>query len=245
MKLAKLKLANPLFYPLPVLVGSVALVAGVRFAKLPSAVMLPVAGAIATFGAAIRKAQEPEAFNLQNPALENDLHAVQQQAKILAAKAEDLRTEAARLLTHSAQVDLLAAIQFACDRASELPAKITQLAHRMQGSDSLLSVSDLEKQLATVEAKLRGSSGIMRQQLSKLADSLKHNIQLAQEGQDSRQIQIASLSTLILDAAGVLQKLQNTIRSSDLTDTQQTLELESLSDQLRLFQENVDLLVER
>jgi hypothetical protein len=245
MKRVKLKLANPFFYPLPMLVGSVALVVGVRFAKLPSAVMLPVAGAIATLGAAIRKAQEPETFNLQNLALENDLHTLQQQAKILAAKAEDLRIEAARLLTASAQVDLLAAIQFACDRAGELPAKITQLAKRMQGSDSLLSSSDLEKQLTGVEAKLRGSSGIMRQQLTKLADSLNHNIQLAQEGQDARQIQLASLSTLILDTAGVLQKLQNKIRSSDLSDTQQTLELELLSDQLHLFQENVDLMVEQ
>jgi len=238
-----MKLANPLFYPLPILVSAIALVIGVRVVKLPSWVMLPVAGAIAVTGAALRKGQEPETLNLENPALERELLAIRQQAKLLAEKASELRAEAARLLTDSLQVELLASVQFACDRATDLPQKIDALAQRMQGSDSLLSVADLRQQLAGVQAKLQSSSGVVKAQLNTLVESLQHNIQLAQAGEDSRQAQVASLSTLILDSAGVLQAMQNKLRSVNLTDAQQTLELRSLSDELSIFQENVDLLV--
>lgn len=238
-----MKLANPLYYPLPILIGAIALVLGVRVAKVSSWVMLPVAGAIATAGAAVRKGQEPEAFNLDNPALERELLAVRQQAKRLAEKAIDLRAEAARLITDSLQLELLASVQFACDRATELPQKIDALAQRMQGSDSLLSPEDLRQQLVSVQTKLKTSSGVIKEQLNKLSESLQHNLQLAQAGEDSRQAQVASLSTLILDSAGVLQAMQNKLRLPNLTDAQQTVELRSLSDELRIFQENVDLLM--
>lgn len=240
-----MKLANPLYYPMPVLVGAIALIAGVRLAKLPNIVIVPMAAAIATVGAALRKSQEPETLNLDNPQLESDLLAVQQQAKIVAEKSGELRSEASRLITQSTQLELLAAIQYACDRASELPPKVDQLARRMQGSDSLLSVGDLKKQLAGVDMKLRSSSGVVQEQLTRLAASLQRNIQLAREGQDARQAQVASLSTLILDSVGVLQELQNKLRSADLADAAQTVELRSLSDELSIFQENVDLLVSR
>ncbi len=238
-----MKLANPLYYPLPMLIGAIALVISVRVAKLPSWVALPVAGAIALTGAALRKGQEPETLNLENPALERELIAVQQQAKQLAEKAIELRTEAARLITDSLQMDLLASVQLACDRVIELPQKIDALAPRMQGSDSLLSVEDLRRQLVGVQTRLPSSSGIVKAQLNKLAESLQHNIQLAQAGEDYRQAQVASLSTLILDSAGVLQAMQNKLRSANLADAQQSLEVRSLSDELSLFQENVDLLV--
>lgn len=238
-----MKLANPLHYPLTILVAGVALVAGVRLVKVPIAVMLPVSAAIATAGASWRKSQEPEVLSLGNSELEAELLMVRRQAKVLADKADELRQQSTQLLTDSTSFELLAAVQYACDRASELPSKIDHLAQRMQGNDSLLSIADLQSQLATVELKLNSSTGVVKDQLAKVAESLHRNIQLAQDGQDARQAQVASLSALILDALSVLQELQNKLRSANLSDAQQTLELQSLSDELNVFQENVDLLV--
>ena len=240
-----MKLTNPLYYPLPVLLGAIVLVAGIRLAKLPSILVLPVSGAIAMGGAALRKSQAPVSLNLNNPELETELLNLQKQAQTLKLKATDLQAESVRLLTSSTQMDLLATVQLACDHMQELPAKITQLAQQMQGTDSLLSVNDLQRQLAAVEAKLQASSGVMREQLTKLAASLRQNIQLAQAGQDARQAQVASLSTLILDSAGALQKLQNCLRTADLADVQQAVELRSLSDELSSVQASLALLIER
>lgn len=240
-----MKFVNPLYYPWAVLAGGIALVIGVRVAALPSVVMLPVAAGIATAGASWLKSREPETFNLDNPELERELQAVRASARLLADKANALRLEAAKLLTDSFQMELLATVQYACDRADELPAKIDHLARRFQGNDSLLSVSDLQQQLVEVENKLRSSSGVSKEQLNQLAQSLQRNIQLARQGQDARQAQVVSLSTLIQDSAGVLQELQNKLRSVDLTDSAQTMELRSLSDALSSFQENVDLLVSK
>jgi hypothetical protein len=238
-----MKLANPLHYPLAVLVGAIALIGGARFAKLPPVVMIPVAAAIATGGAIALKAKEPETYNLGNPALERELQSVQQQAQTLATKANSLRLEAARLMTGANQMELLVAVQYACDRASELPAKVTHLAKRLQGGDSLLSVQELQQQLAAATTRRNTSQGIARDQLTQLINSLQQNVKLAKQGQDARQAQVISLSTLISDSAGVLQQMQNQLRSADLQDAQQSSELRSLSDDLKLFQENVDLLV--
>jgi hypothetical protein len=54
---------------------------------------------------------------------------------------------------------------------------------------------------------------------------------------------VASLATLIVDASGVLQALQNKLRVVNLTDLQQTAELRSLTDELSCFQENAELLL--
>ncbi|MBW4464391.1 MAG: hypothetical protein KME07_02985 [Pegethrix bostrychoides GSE-TBD4-15B] len=240
-----MQLANPLYYPLPVFVGAITLVAGIRLVNLPSFVVLPVAGAVAMGGAAFRKSQAPPSLNLNNPALEADLLRLQQQAQTLTLKAEELRLEAARLLTQSTQMDLLAAVQLTCDQVQELPTKIAQLVQQMQGQDSLLSVQDLQRQLANLEAKLPSSVGVMQSQLIQLAASLRQNIQLAQEGQDARQAQAASLSKLVLDSAGQLQKLQNHLRTADLANAQQTTELRTLSDELSSVQTSLDLLIER
>lgn len=238
-----MKLANPINYPLTVLIAAVALIAGVRLAKLPIAVMLPVSAAMATAGATWRKSQEPETLNLSNSELEAELLMVRRQAKVLADKASELRQQSTQLLSDATSLELLAAVQYACDRASKLPTQIDRLSQRMQGNDSLLSIADLQQQLAAVELKLNASPGVVKDQLAKVAESLQRNIQLAQAGQDVRQAQVASLSTLILDALSVLQELQNKLRSANLTDAQQTLELRSLSDELSIFQENIDFLV--
>ena len=53
-------LANPLNYPLAVLFGVIILVLGVRVANAPSLLMLPLAAGIATAGAAVLKARQPQ-----------------------------------------------------------------------------------------------------------------------------------------------------------------------------------------
>jgi hypothetical protein len=236
-----MKLANPLRYPLAVLAGAVVLVAGVRLANLPSWVALPMAAAIATGGAMVQKNSEPVPI-LENPALDQELTSARLQATNLAAKANSLRQEASRLLTEANQMDLLVMVQSACDRAVELPAKIDQLTRRMHGADSLLAVEDLQQQLSEVTTRIPASSGVARDQLNRLADSLRHNIQLARQGEDARQAQVLSLSTLILDSAGVLQGMQNQIRTANLTDASQAEELRSLSNEFSLFQDHIGLI---
>jgi hypothetical protein len=240
-----MKLANPLYYPIAVLAGAIALVLGVRVARLPSVVMIPVAAGVATVGAAVLRGREPETLGLDNPVLEQELQGVLAQARSLATRADELRAEATRLLTEINEMELLGTVQYACDRAHDLPGKVEELARRMHGSESLLSVTELQQQLREVQAKMQSSSGVARQSLETLATSLQRNIDLAQEGQDARQAQVVSLSTMILDAAGVLQSLQNKLRTADLSNASEATELRSLSEEFNSFQENVDLLVSK
>jgi hypothetical protein len=74
---------------------------------------------------------------------------------------------------------------------------------------------------------------------------LLRNIQLARQGQDARQAQVVSLSTMILDAGGVLQQVQNKLRTADLNNSDQVMELRQWCEELRSFEENVDLLVSK
>jgi hypothetical protein len=238
-----MKIANPLNFPLAVFAGAFVLFCGVRLAQLPTIIILPISGAIAFAGATLIKNKQPEKINLENPALERELKNAQQQANLLGEKAQNLQSESEKLLSSSFQIDLLTAIHYACDRTLELPAKIEQLSQRLHGADSLLSVPELKEQLGEVQRKTRSSSGIAKQQLEQLAISLQNNIKLAQEGQDAREAQVFSLVTIITESAGVLQQLQNRLRTSDLNNSEQIQELHNLSEDLRSFQENVDLLV--
>jgi hypothetical protein len=241
-----IKLANPLYYPTAVLAGSIVLVAGVHLMRLSNAVALPVAAIVATAGATALKSREPDPQKLAQQQLQRELQVMQAAGKTLAEKAEVLRQEANQLLTRgSFQLELLIAVQDACDRAIELPTRIGQLASRLQGTESLLSVGEIQQQLLDVQAKQQSSSGVARQHLNLLAESLKRNIQLAREGQDTRTAQIASLYTLIQDAAGVLQQLQNKLRAADLTNLEEVNELQRLSAELVSFQENVSILVSK
>ncbi|AFZ44145.1 hypothetical protein PCC7418_1979 [Halothece sp. PCC 7418] len=236
-------LVNPLHYPIAVLIGGVVLMVGVRLVGLPSYLMIPVSGAIALGGASVRKSQLPEPLMIENPALAKELEAVQNTAQAVAEKAEVLREEADRALSDtSLQLDLLTQVQYACDRAKELPTQIETLARKFQGSDSLLSISELENQLADLQSKLSQSSGASRQQLQSLQESLQRNIRLAQQGEDARQAQVISLNTSIQNLAGVLQQLQNKLRRADLADVEQVTELQNLSEELSSLQENVDIL---
>jgi hypothetical protein len=245
MVMGMLQWVNPLYYPLPVLMGCLVLGLGVRLAKAPSVVMVPIAIAVSTLAAGVLAPKTSSPQGTSNPALVQELDTIRQQAKTLARKAQDIEVEAKQLLGESSFVDLLGTVQYACDRTRELPAKIDRLAQRLQGEDSILSVTELQKQLQDVQKKLSSSSGVAQTQLSKLVDSLQNNIRLAQQGQDARQAQVASLSTLILDSVGVLQTMQNQMRTIDLGDAAQTAELQNLGQELREFQENLDLLVLR
>jgi hypothetical protein len=240
-----LRWANPLYYPLAVGIAAIALILGVRLIGLPRWMMLILAVGIALIGAAWLKARQLRPSQLENPELASELQAVRQRAKLLADKAEVLAQEATQLLSSSEQLDLLASLQFACEHARELPQQLEQLAQRLQGSDSLLSVSELQQQLTKVKQKLGKSSEFSQKQLTQLAASLERNIQLALQGKDARQAQVVNLSTLILEAAEVLQQLQNKLRTANLSDREQTRELRSLSEAFTRTQENVDLLVNR
>ncbi len=238
-----MKLANPLYYPLAVAAGGVVLVLTVRFANLPIALGLPISAAIATGGAVFLKRNEPESLGIGDPELELEIIAVKQQAIALTQQAQILRAESGKLLAEADQMDLLVAVQYACDRASEFPSKIDLLVRKLKGGNALLSIQDLEQQLIQVKQKLRNSTGIASAQLQALAAGLQRNIDLVRGGESARQAQVASLATLIVDASGVLQALQNKLRVVNLMDLQQTAELRSLTDELSCFQENAELLL--
>ncbi|MGQ9871445.1 hypothetical protein [Leptodesmis sp.] len=215
------------------LAGAVVLVVGVRISHLPSVVMLPLATGVAAGVAMLRQSHEPQSLNLGDPELEKQVQAIQQQARSLANKTGAFRLEVTRLLTNASQMELLVAVQYACDRAVELPGKIDQMIQRLQHSDpTLLSASELQRQLKEAETRLRSSSGAAQEQLQTLADRLRRNLQLVQQGQDVRQSQIANLSMLVTGTAGVLQALQNKLRTANLTDAAQATELRSLSEDL-------------
>lgn len=238
-----MKIVNPLNYPVAIFLSGICLVLGVRIIKLPSFVMLPIAGVVAFGGSAYLASKESETINLGNPALEAELNNAKSQAQLLINKAESLRSEAEKLLQDSWQMNLLTAVQYTCDRTLELPQKIEQLSKRLHGGDSLLSVQELKAQLYEVQRKKNASSGIAKQQLKQLESSLKNNINLAQEGQDARQAQVFSLVNIITESAGVLQNLQNKLRTSDLSNSEQIQELQNLSEELNNFQDNVDILI--
>ncbi len=238
-----MKLANPLQYPLAVLAGGIFLVGGVRLVRLPNVVAIPGAIAIATVGSTLLKSREPDTVELTNKSINREFQQVRQQAVALGTRADELNQEATRLLTASHQMELLGVVQYACDRTQELPQKIDQLALRLEGKDALLSVDELQHQLKQAETKVRNSKGIAQEQWGKLANSLKRNIALAQHGEDARQAQLANLSTLIAESGGVLQQLQNKLRTADLTSSVAADELRELSDEFKGVQEHVDVLI--
>jgi hypothetical protein len=126
-----MKLANPLYYPLTVAAGGVVLVLTVRFANFPIALAMPISAAIATSGAIFLKRNEPESLGIGDPELELEIVTVKQQAIALTQQAQVLRVESGKLLAEADQMDLLVAVQYACDRASEFPSKIDLLVQKL------------------------------------------------------------------------------------------------------------------
>lgn len=241
-----MKLVNPLNYPLGVLIGGIALFLGVRIANLSSLIMLPVSGSIVVISSIVlasKEKQVEEDIDIENTALETELDNAKNQAQLLIKKSESLRIEAEKLLQESWQLDLLTTVQYMCDRTLELPDKIEKLSRRLHGGDSLLSIDDLNKQLTEVQTKQKYSGGMALRQLKQIENTLQNNIELALEGQDAREAQVFSLVNIIIELGGILQNLQNKLRTSDLSNSEQIQELKSLSEELKNFQDNVDLLV--
>ncbi|MEJ1930994.1 hypothetical protein WDZ92_12100 [Nostoc sp. NIES-2111] len=239
------KLANPFYYPVAVFVGGVSLFLGVRLARLPSVVMLPVAVGITVAGASFLNSREPQYLELDNPELEVQINHVKTSALALVNQANELRLEAKKSLTDAFQLELLAGIQMSGDRLVELPCKIDNLVWNINGNNSLLSIEALQKQLQEVKQKIQASSGVAKQHWQQLADSLQRNIKLTKEGEDTRLARIINISTLIQDSGGLLQRLQTKLRNSDLSDSEQINGMILLSDELNSLTENLDLLVRK
>lgn len=236
-------LANPLNYPASVLAGGIVLFTGVRLASLPNPVVIPGAVGAAIAASTILKSRRGEILELE-PELANQLNAIREMAVEIANQSNDLRSLAAKRLTGSWQMDLLVAIQLSCDRALELPSKIDIFRrHHLQGSDSLISVGQLQAQLAEVRQKLESSSGATKRHLALLEDSLERHLKLAQDGKDIRLAQIFNLSTSVHNSAGVLQQLQNLLQTASWSDSDRQGELQTLNDELNALQENFDLLI--
>jgi hypothetical protein len=236
-----MKLANPLNYPVAVLIAGIALFLGVRVVNLSSKIVLPTTVLMAFVGSAIL-AKDNSQIDLENKLLEKELKSVQQEANLLVNKAEELRLEAKKLLHDSWQIDLLTAVEYACDRTLELPKKIEALSNKISGGDSLLSVEELEKKLLDIRKKKKSAQGIARTQLEKIEASLQRNINLAKQGESARQAQVFSLTNLITDSAGILQQLQNKFRTADLTNSAELKDIQILSEELSTMQENNYLL---
>ncbi|MEL7035937.1 MAG: hypothetical protein AAFO04_10015 [Cyanobacteria bacterium J06592_8] len=239
-----IKLANPFYYPTAILIGGVVLVTGLRVVGLSNSVILPTASVITVASASVLKSREPDAENIAQQQLQQEVQILKTSSQNLAIKAEELRQEANQLISQNTfNLDFLAQVQTICDRTIELPQKIENIAQRLPRQESLLSVNELERQLLEVQTKIRSSSGITRQNLEQLAASLQQNIELAKTGQDTRQAKIISLSTLIQNSAGVLQQLQNKLRIADLNDSEDIQELRRLSDELNQYQANMDIFI--
>lgn len=239
------KLANPLNYPLAVLAGAAVWVGGTRILGKTWQPAALGAGIVLTEAIAIfRKRQEPQDFGLEDPALERELQTARERAAVLAERAGELQTAATAQLGSAGQVRLLAAVQFACDRACELPEKLAQLGQQLRGQDSLLSVKELQRQLEAAKRKRERVEGtVARDRLEELIASLENNIRLADLGRDTREAQAISLSKLVADSTALLQELQNQLRSANLDDEATIESLQGLADRLGDLQENVALLV--
>lgn len=236
----KLRWVNPLHYPLAMLGAGICLVLGVRIAKAPAVLVLPISGALAVGGAMVLAKDSPSSTTVP---LRPELQTLISQAEDLKVKSEKLRQEAQNLLSGTTQVELLGAVQYACDRAQQLPPKLQTLSKQLNQTDVLLSEKDLQKQLGQVKQRIATSQGNAQHQLKELAQRLERNIELARQGADAQQSQLIALSGLVIDAGGVLQQLQTRLRTADLSSSKATAELQALSAEFNQYQDNVDLLL--
>ena len=237
-----MKLVNPFDYPISILISGVILVAGIRFIGLPNLVVLPTTAIISVASATVLKSREPDAENLANRELKQELEVISELAKSLAKKANILRQEANQLLGgEGCQMDLLVTVQSVCNSAIELPQKIAEVSRKLPNNEVLLSVEDLQKQLLEVRNKQKSSSGVSKQYLQQLATSLQRNIELAKAGKDTRQAKIFSLHQMVQDSAGLLQQLENKLRTVNLNNSEEIQELRNLSDELNSYQDNIKM----
>ena len=139
-----LKLTNPFDYPIAILIGGLSLIVGVRILNLPNPIILPTAAAVATGSAIFIKSREPDTEKIAKQQLKQELQQIKLLAQEIVTKSEILLKEANQSLTiGDFQIDLLVAVQSACDRITELPQKIDILSQKISFSDSLFSPDEL------------------------------------------------------------------------------------------------------
>jgi len=240
-------LVNPLHYPTAIFSAALVLVLGVRVWGLPRWLMVPVAVVMALGGSWLlhwREAQQPL---FADPALTREIQQLRQQVNSLVQAAQKVQAEAARLLVDDPDLDLLVAVQEVCQQVQSLPQAVDQRVQRLYQTDydAVLSVADLEKQLAQVRRQKRRVGSLAGAQLDRLEATLVRNIELAQRGQDTRLAQIAALVTLVQGTAGVLQQLQNQLRTFDIRNQQQLQQVRSLSETLQDCERQMTILVTR
>lgn len=230
-----LKTTNPLNYPLAVFVAAICLFFGVRFANVSSFFMLPISVSVAVIGSGFLakiESSNSDRINLDNKVLEQELESAKVEAKFLIKKAENLRLEAQNLLHDAQQMDLLTAIEYGCDRILELPQKIDYLSRKLSGGDSLLSEAELQEKLKDNLKKQKSASGLALKQLRQIEGNLRRNIDLAKQGKSAREAQVFAFTNILTESAGVLQELQNKLRTSDLNNSQSLQDLQDLTQEL-------------
>lgn len=228
------KVANPLNYPIAVFVAGICLFFGVRFANISSFLMLPISVSVGVIGSSFLAHNQSNngKINLENKALEKELELAKQEAKLLIKKAENLRLEAKNLLHDAQQIDLLTAIEYGCDRTLELPEQIDYLSKKLSGGDSLLSEEELEEKLKDNLKKQKSASGLALKQLRQIESNLRRNIDLAKQGKSAREAQVFAFANILTELAGVLQQLQNKLRTADLNNSQALQDLQDLTQEL-------------
>ncbi len=226
-------LINPL--PYPTAIFGAALVVGVRVFWLPRWLMLVVALA----GSYLLYQRERQRFPLADPALSREIRELRQQVAFL--------VQAARLLVDAPDLDLLVAVQEVCQQVQNLPQAVEQRVQQLYQTDydAVLSVADLEKQLAQVRRQKQAVGQLAGAQLDQLAATLVRNLAYAQMGQDTRIAQITALVTLVPNTAGILQQLQNQLRTFDIQNQEQLHQLHHLNETLQGFEQQMTMLVSR
>ncbi len=238
------KIANPLHYPIAVLIGGIVLVVGVRLLRVPNLIILPTSLAITVLSATGLKSQEPDPKEILKRQLTQQLEEVEQLSEELAQKTENLRQEAGKILGQNQfNLDLLIAIQEVCNFSVETPQKIKKISQNFSKDESLLSIEKLNHQLLEVKNKISSSSGVSRQQLEQLEVSLERNLELAKTGEDTRQAQIFNLHRIVQDSAGSLQQLQNKLRTANVAKPENVQSLKVLTEEIKSQQEQLSILV--
>jgi len=240
-------LVNPLHHPTAIFGAALVLVVGVRLFALPRWLMLLVAVGIALGGSWVLHWRERQQSPLDDGALSREIRELRQQVGFLVQAAQKVQAQASRLLVDAPDLDLLVAVQEVCNQVQTLPQAVDQRVQRLYQTrfDGVLSVEDLEKQLAQVRRQKRRVGQLAGAQLDQLEATLVRNIQYAQMGQDTCIAQVTALMTLIQNTAGILQQLQNQLRTFDIHNQQQLQELRSLSETLQGFERQMTILVTR
>ncbi len=234
-----LRLTNPLNYPLAIAGSMLILFAGVRIIGLPSFLVLPtsvIAGFLAA-GFLHQREYSRQSSSIGNESLAKELEGAKQEALNLIEKAEELRQEAQNLLREASQMDLLTSVEYMCDRILELPQKIEELSSRLSGDDTLLSLENLEAKLRENRIRQRNATGVALEKLKQIEMNLLRNIQLTKQAKSAREAQVFSVTNMITEAEGILQEIQNKLRTADLQNTSTLSELQELAQQLSELQE--------